>query len=108
MGVFANAMGLAIGQRQIADQATPRQRQPLATWLLDRFHRREQPPPRLALVERIHLAPRQTLALIEADGQRLLVATSADGAAAFFDLASCSRLRTTARSRKPANEKKDA
>ena len=35
--------------------------------------------PRLAVLERISLAPRQTLALIEADGQRLLVATSPEG-----------------------------
>jgi Flagellar biosynthesis protein, FliO len=42
--------------------------------------------PRLALVERITLAPRQSLALVEAEGRRILVATSADGASAFYPL----------------------
>jgi hypothetical protein len=42
--------------------------------------------PRLALLERIALAPRQSLALVEAEGRRFLVATSADGAAAFYPL----------------------
>jgi hypothetical protein len=46
----------------------------------------ERPVPRLALLERIALAPRQSLALVEADGHRFLVATSAEGAAAFFPL----------------------
>jgi flagellar biogenesis protein FliO len=42
--------------------------------------------PRLELLERIALAPRQSLALVEAEGRRFLVATSADGAPAFFAL----------------------
>lgn len=41
---------------------------------------------RLALIERISLTQHQTLALVEADGRRLLVATSPDGAPAFFSL----------------------
>jgi hypothetical protein len=43
-------------------------------------------PARLALIARIELGARQTVALIEAEGQRLLVASSADGAASFFSL----------------------
>lgn len=42
--------------------------------------------PRLALIERIALAPRQSLALVEAEGRRILVATSAEGASAFFPI----------------------
>jgi hypothetical protein len=42
--------------------------------------------PRLALVERIALAPRQSLALVEAEGRLLLVATSAEGGPAFYPL----------------------
>lgn len=42
--------------------------------------------PRLALVERIALAPRQSLALVEAEGRRILVATSAEGGPAFYPL----------------------
>jgi hypothetical protein len=47
---------------------------------------RRSAAPRLALVERITLAPRQSLALVEAEGRRILVATSADGASAFYPL----------------------
>ncbi len=42
--------------------------------------------PRLALLERITLGPRQSLALVEAEGRRLLVATSAEGGPAFYAL----------------------
>ena len=42
--------------------------------------------PRLELLERITLAPRQSLALVEAEGRRFLVATSAEGGPAFFAL----------------------
>ncbi len=57
-----------------------------AGWLLARWHGRRRPEPRLALVERITLAPRQSLALIEAEGRRILVATSAEGGPAFYPL----------------------
>jgi hypothetical protein len=55
-------------------------------WLLRYWRRSTEHPARLALVERIALSPKHSLALIEADGVRLLVATSADGAPAFFPL----------------------
>lgn len=42
--------------------------------------------PRLALIERITLAPRQSLALVEAEGRRFLVAVSAEGGPAFYSL----------------------
>jgi hypothetical protein len=58
----------------------------LAGWLLSRLRRSERPRPRLELLERIALAPRQSLALVEAEGRRFLVATSAEGAAAFYAL----------------------
>jgi flagellar biogenesis protein FliO len=63
----------------------------LAGWLLDKLRRGARPRPRLALRERIALAPRQSLALVEADGRRLLVATSPEGAPAFYALDSPSR-----------------
>ena len=64
----------------------------LAVWLLGKLRMRlsgarradGSSAPRLALVERISIAPRQTLALIEAEGRRFLVASSEDGAAAFY------------------------
>jgi flagellar biogenesis protein FliO len=58
----------------------------LAGWLLARLRRESRPRPSLALLERISLAPRQSLALVEAEGRRFLVATSADGAPAFYAL----------------------
>lgn len=57
-----------------------------AGWLLARWHVRKRAEPRLALVERITLAPRQSLALIEAEGRRILVATSPEGGPAFYPL----------------------
>jgi flagellar biogenesis protein FliO len=42
--------------------------------------------PQLAVVERITLGPRQSLALIEAEGRRFLVATSPEGTPAFYPL----------------------
>lgn len=59
---------------------------PLAGWLLERLRPPRRPPPQLAVIERIALGPRQSLALVEAEGRRFLVATSADGAPAFHAL----------------------
>jgi hypothetical protein len=58
----------------------------LAGWLLRCWRRSTAHPARLALIERIALGPKHFLTLIEAEGMRLLVATSADGASAFFSL----------------------
>ena len=58
----------------------------LAGWLLTKWRNRKSNEPRMALLERITIAPRQTLALVEVEGQRLLVATSAEGAPAFHAL----------------------
>jgi hypothetical protein len=57
-----------------------------AGWLIARMRATRRHQPRLQLLERITLAPRQSLALVEADGRRLLVATSADGGPAFYPL----------------------
>ncbi|MGC9159461.1 MAG: flagellar biosynthetic protein FliO, partial [Terracidiphilus sp.] len=56
-----------------------------AGWLLGRV-RGTGAQPRLELLERIALAPRQSLALVEAEGRRFLVATSSEGAPAFYPL----------------------
>lgn len=58
----------------------------VAGWLLGRLRRGVQPRPSLTLLERISLAPRQSLALVEAEGRRFLVAMSAEGAPAFLAL----------------------
>ena len=58
----------------------------LALWLLKRLRRAPGAQARLSLLERINLAPRQSLALVEADGRRLLVATSPESAPTFYAL----------------------
>lgn len=58
----------------------------VAGWLLARLRGKKKTERRLVLVERISLAPRQTLALVEAEGRRFLVATSVDGSPAFCAL----------------------
>ena len=58
----------------------------LAGWLLGRLSPSSRPQPRLALLERITLAPRQSLSLVEAEGRRFLIATSAEGTPAFYAL----------------------
>ena len=62
----------------------------IAGWLLARLRKRlggrERRQPRLTLVERIALGPRQSLVLVEAEGRRVLVATSAEGGPAFYAL----------------------
>jgi hypothetical protein len=58
----------------------------LAGWLIARWRNRGRSQPRLALLERISLAPRQTLALVEAEGRRFLVASSPEGSPAFYPL----------------------
>jgi len=76
------------GRRQGRDEVLGRG---LAGWLMRLWKRtseRRACTPQLALIERIALGPRQALALVEAEGMRVLVATSADGAAAFYPLQS--------------------
>jgi flagellar biogenesis protein FliO len=57
-----------------------------AGWLLCRLRARGHARPRLELVERIALAPRQSLSLVEAEGRRFLVVTSPEGSPAFYAL----------------------
>ena len=58
----------------------------LAGWVLSKLSRDPKARPRLTLVDRISLAPRQSLALIEAEGRRFLVATSQEGAPVIYPL----------------------
>ena len=55
-------------------------------WLRDLLPVRPQAAPRLQLLDRIALAPRHTLALVESEGRRFLIATSPEGAPAFHAL----------------------
>ncbi|MGH7071301.1 MAG: flagellar biosynthetic protein FliO [Acetobacteraceae bacterium] len=68
-----------------------------AGWLWSRVRNVRRPRARLELLERIALAPRQTLALVEADGRRFLVATSAEGSPAFLALGGAAQAAAAAR-----------
>jgi flagellar biogenesis protein FliO len=63
----------------------------LAGWLIRKLRGREHRRPQLELLERITLAPRQSLALVEVEGRRILIATSPEGGPAFFPLAGGAR-----------------
>ncbi|WP_420239908.1 flagellar biosynthetic protein FliO [Telmatobacter bradus] len=58
----------------------------LAGWLLEKLNRTPQSRSRLEMIDRITLAPRQTLSLIEVEGRRFLVASAADGSPSFYPL----------------------
>jgi hypothetical protein len=58
----------------------------LGGWVLERLRGTARTRPRLTLVERIALSPKQSLALVEAEGRRFLVATSAEGTPVFYPL----------------------
>ena len=90
-------------QESKAERQSSSEQAGLAAWLLkrvrERLRGRQRQLPRLALVERIALAPRQSLALVEAEGRRFLVATSQEGGPAFYALDRAARpaLNRTAR-----------
>jgi|SRR6185503_9924816 len=52
----------------------------------ERLRRRGNGGPRLAILERVAVAPKQTVALLEVEGEKLLVGTSQEGAPRFFRL----------------------
>lgn len=53
--------------------------------------RQARAPRRLLVLEKVSLAPRQTIALIEVDGQKLLVASTQEGSPSFCLLNSSAR-----------------
>jgi hypothetical protein len=54
--------------------------------ILTRFQSGARAQARLAILDRVTLAPRQALVLVEAEGRKLLVATSPDAAPTFYAL----------------------
>ena len=86
LGSLADALNLAAARRRVFSGTAEEERSGFTAWLIARLRRRDVKQPRLALVERISIAPRQVIALIEADGQRVLVATAAEGAPTFYPL----------------------
>jgi flagellar biogenesis protein FliO len=74
----------------------------LAGWLIRKVRRIDRVQPRLAVLERVALGPRQSLALVEADGRRVLVAIAAEGGPAFFPLHESARQMKSQRSQRMA------
>ena len=108
MELYAGSAGQAWRQgratpgRPARESPTPNQRSSvrgifggLTGWLVMRLGRDGRPRPQLAVLERISLAPRQSLTLIEVSGQRLLVATSGDGTPAFYPVGGARQGATT-------------
>jgi flagellar biogenesis protein FliO len=94
LGVFENAFTRAVDANASNSLKLVRVgRQGVAGWLFERLRRHPQTPARLAVVERVSLAQRQSLVLVEADGHRLLVATSPEGAPAFYALPNVAPVR---------------
>ena len=75
-----------------------------AAWLMARLKGSGRKRARLELLERIALGPRQSLSLIEAEGRKFLVATSAEGAPVFYPLEDPDRERERERELAPAAE----
>ena len=73
----------------------------LGGWVLERLRGSSRARPRLTLVERISLAPKQSLALVEAEGRRFLVATSSEGTPVFYPLDAAAHSGVQIRSGRP-------
>ena len=84
MGNFSNALSNAAGVNRLGGAA----RNWRGVWssISERLHRRCGASSRLALVEKISVAPRQSVALIEVDGEKLLVGLSPAESPRFFQL----------------------
>lgn len=100
MGVFANAI---MAGPLTSSLAAGKRRSGLGAWLLERLQQRSVAEPRLRMLERIRVTPRQTMALIEADGERFLVAAGESGAPVVFPLKEARR-KTMQRNRRMVPE----
>ena len=91
-----------IQYREIAEMSESQERRgrvQVGGWagrILARMRREARHDPRLVVCERVALAPRQHVALVEADGRRFLIATGADGAPAFYPLEQPAKYRPAA------------
>lgn len=86
MEAFANTLTSAAHNGVLGSNQSGLRRRGIGAWLIAQLSLREKVKPRLTVVERVTLAPRQFLVMVEAEGQRILVATSPDGSPAFYAL----------------------
>jgi flagellar biosynthesis protein FliO len=78
-----DAAGEALQVQQSGERLGPLH---MLGWIRNLLPVRSQIAPRLQVLERITLAPRHTLALVESEGRRFLIATSPEGAPVFHSL----------------------
>ena len=63
-------------------------------WLLKRIRGEQRPRSRLTVLERVPLGTRQTLALVEADGHKILIAAAPECTPALFALENIDQSRS--------------
>lgn len=93
MGAFIEALTSAMGRGGPVAGEESRRRGSLGAWLVDRVRHHSERDSRLRILERVRVTPRQVLVLVEAEGERLLVATSDGSAPAIFALGGPERIR---------------
>jgi flagellar biogenesis protein FliO len=77
-----------------------------AAWIFGRLGGVTKRPSRLALLDRMALGPRQSVALIEAEGRRFLLAMPAEGEPAFYPLDGRADERVDERDERTAAERR--
>lgn len=97
MGAFIEALTSAIGRNGPVREEVAPTRRSLGARLMKRFRFRSEVAPRLRVVERVRVTPRQALVLVEAEGERLLVATSDGSASVIHPLGGPTRIQVEGR-----------
>jgi len=85
MGVFAQALrGVSVEAQRVTSGQTLAKKG-LAVWLIGKLRPQVDSMPRVRILERIRVTPRQVLILVEVEGERLLMGAS-DGSTPAFHL----------------------
>ena len=95
MSAFLNALLAATRRSGAGLSGGSRDQRNLWTWLAERLRSRSEHGSRLRVLERITVTPRQLLLLIEAEGERLVVATSDGSSSTIYPLDGEIRLEGT-------------
>lgn len=103
MGVFASALTAGVPRGMRSDFSL--RGRGLGAWLMSRFRSRCNATARLRMLENIRITPRLSVALIEADGERFLVATSDTGGPVFLPLSKARRMPSGAKASARVNGK---
>lgn len=93
MGAFIEALTSAIERNGPTVHGDARIRESLGTRLVRRLRSRSEGVSKLRVLEKVRITPRQGLFLIDAEGERLLVATSDGSTSAIFPLSRAGEIR---------------